>query len=243
MGRRRTAGRSVGDSELPSSRTRAGSRTEKTRKRTQKQRARDIKRLLKRENVSATVRQTQERMLTLLEAEMKDDREDQRVKKWTKKYKMVRFFDRRKLVRKMKALNRQIAECEEESERAILSDHLTVLRKEYNYVVHFPANEKYISVHSSSGSSTDSNRRKLEEIQDSIDSLVTSGSLPDASLDVITFRGETVSVGQTEMKQKKQKLRKLSSRVSRNTAQADGEETQKDIYFIDTSQDDFFLQQ
>ena len=225
------------DSESASRQTGARHRTHS---KTLKQRVRDIKRLLKRENVPATVRQTQERMLSLLETEVKDSQDVRRAKRLTKKYKMVRFFDRRKLTRKMKACNRQMTVCEDESERTMLSDQLTVLRKEYNYVVHSPVDEKYTSLHPSSGSLNDVSKRRVEEIQSSINSLVDSGSLPDASLNVITVEGKTMDDGHKMARQKQ--LKKSSQKVKRkkDTDQA-GSQAQEDIYFIDKSRDDFFL--
>jgi hypothetical protein len=198
---------------------------------------RDIKRLLKRENVPATVRQTQERMLSLLETEIKDCQDVCRAKRLTKKYKMVKFFDRRKLSRKLKACNRQLTVCEDEEERTMLSDQLTVLRKEYNYVIHFPADEKYISLHPSSGSLNDDvSKQKIEEIQSSINCLVDSGSLPDASLDVVTAEGNAV-VDPHKMLRQKPKIASQKLRRKKDTDHAHSQ----DIYFIDNSRDDFFL--
>ncbi|XP_062516440.1 uncharacterized protein LOC134191833 [Corticium candelabrum] len=238
MGRSQERELSSSGSGLASRGAKSGERPGNRHKRNQKQRARDIKRLLKRDNIPATVRQTQERVLALLETEVKDEQDNRKVKKLAKKYKMVRFFDRRKLTRKLKKVNRQISVCKDESERATLSEQLDVLRKEYNYVTHFPADKKYVSVHPVGGCLNESSRRQMADVQADIHSLVASGKLPDASLDVVSIGGKSVAGARTSTRQK-QKLTRVSK--PKYIEKTDGNGMGDDIYFIDTSRDDFFL--
>ncbi|KNC81642.1 hypothetical protein SARC_06047 [Sphaeroforma arctica JP610] len=57
-----------------------------------KARIRDIRRLLKRDDLVATVRVEKERMLEMLESDLKEKQNQELEKKLTEKYKMVKFF-------------------------------------------------------------------------------------------------------------------------------------------------------
>eukprot|EP00118_Oscarella_pearsei_P026674 m.310272 g.310272 ORF g.310272 m.310272 type:complete len:240 (+) comp50580_c0_seq1:33-752(+) len=179
-----SSGDEESDELMDSSAPRSGNQAKKA-KRTQKQKIRDIRRLLKREDLPATVRQTQERMLALLQGEVKETDVRKRAKKMAKKYKMVKFFDRRKVSRKLKATNRRACTVKDEVEKRKLLESIEELKKDYNYAVHFPLDKKYISLFSTP---CGKERDKQQEIRDVINDLVVSGQFDDTSMEVIEGR-------------------------------------------------------
>ena len=189
------------------------SKQAKKTKKGQKQKIRDIKRLLKRDDLSATVRQAQERMLALLQNEVKETDRLKKFKKMSKKYKMVKFFDRRKVARKLKAARRQKTENEAMEE----------LKKDYNYAVHFPLDKKYISLHPPPN---EKEREKQLEIRENIDELVKSGQLDDASMEILEGT-------------RREKSRKRRGYVSQG--EKDHHMNSSPIMDTDTTKDDFFM--
>lgn len=123
---------------------------------------RDIKRLLAKDKLPSDMRVANERALKTLELNLKDHSSVKRHQKIQKKYHMVRFFERKKAIRRYKKAKRELSESEkkfhdetlteeEKSElRNILKKQRSILHHasvDFAYVLNYPTNIKYISLY------------------------------------------------------------------------------------------------
>ena len=142
----------------------------------------ECKRRLAQDALPADVRRTQERVLQSLTRQQEQLAKEKRVKKLASKYKAVRFFENRKVTRKLKsAITRELSASSEGSS-AELQTEVTDLKKKLNYIVHFPLDQKYLSLFPSSETTDEKGVKKRDEIIESIWRRVLSGELADASL-------------------------------------------------------------
>jgi len=130
---------------------------------------RNIKRLLSKvESLPPTVRQENERKLEVLINKLEETKLDN----VTKKYKMVRFFEKRKLFRKLKTAL---------STHGDDSDEVKGIRDQINYIVYYPLGEKYVSILPKESYKDQAVIDKQRALVDSISAKVASGELADAS--------------------------------------------------------------
>lgn len=130
---------------------------------------RNIKRLLgKVESLPPTVRQENERKLEVLQNKL----EEAKLDNVTKKYKMVRFFEKRKLFRKLKTALSTHGEDSEE---------VKGIRDQINYIVYYPLGEKYVSILPKEIYKDQIVIDKQRALVESISAKVSSGELADAS--------------------------------------------------------------
>ncbi|KAJ7361730.1 hypothetical protein OS493_014370 [Desmophyllum pertusum] len=111
-----------------------------------KNKVRDVQRLLKKSDLPATVRVVQERMLDVLKETIKDKAKEDKEKKVSKIAKKVKFFEKRKIFRKYKTCAKELKETEDSNTRNTLQKELEEIKQQWNYVVHFPQDTKYISL-------------------------------------------------------------------------------------------------
>lgn len=134
-----------------------------------KREIRNVKRLMSRvESLPPTVVQENERRLEMLQNKLVNTQQS----KISDKYKMVRFFEKRKLFRKLK------------SARNVHGDESTQVQKirdQINYIVYFPLGEKYISLLPKEPYADDKVIARQEEILQSIAGKVLIKDLEDAS--------------------------------------------------------------
>ncbi|WVW84876.1 hypothetical protein I302_106911 [Kwoniella bestiolae CBS 10118] len=118
---------------------------------------RQTKRLLAKDTLEPGLRVQTQRRLTSLEADLANAMKRDVEKKNGAKYHMVKFFERQKLLRIIKRLQRKLKE-EGKSDKKLnkRQEELDDARVMMNYVLNFPNTEKYISLFppSSSSSST-----------------------------------------------------------------------------------------
>lgn len=127
-----------------------------------KKKIRDIKRLLKRDNLPSDLVIANERALKTLEGELENVEENKKVRKLVSRYHKVRFFERKKAARhykhELKELeklkqtveeNREKNEGTEEIEKEIEKQEKKVHDKAVNfaYTLNFPETEKYVSLY------------------------------------------------------------------------------------------------
>lgn len=87
----------------------------------------------------------QRRLEALLE-EAKEKRETARQRKYAVRYHKIRFFERVKIERLIKKLEKEIKNCTVDSTRDNLERQLIQAREDLEYVLHFPKGEKYVSL-------------------------------------------------------------------------------------------------
>ncbi|KAF8483905.1 hypothetical protein DFH94DRAFT_725182 [Russula ochroleuca] len=140
---------------------------------------RQTRRLLAKEGIGADVRLEAERKLKALEADLVVAERTNKERALATRYHKVKFFDRQKLLRKIRQTKRRLEDEEISSKvRKALKAELFDLRVDLNYVMNYPKLEKYISlyppevrsgedatpVHSDTGPSvTNEKREKLRE--------------------------------------------------------------------------------
>ncbi|ODQ80810.1 hypothetical protein BABINDRAFT_34486 [Babjeviella inositovora NRRL Y-12698] len=114
---------------------------------------RDIERLLtKKKNLPADVRVANERSLKALKFELENSDLQNRAKIISKKYHMVRFFEKKKALRKLKQASKEMAELEAnpDAEKKDLKKQRKVVKHcqvDLAYVINFSKTEKYISLY------------------------------------------------------------------------------------------------
>lgn len=97
---------------------------------------RGVERLLAKESLPAEVRKAHEAKLKQLQAEAEKWATAQRESKIAKRYHKVKFFEKRKLVRKLAKLQRDAAPA----------SAVDAVKADLMYVKHFPPGEKYVSL-------------------------------------------------------------------------------------------------
>ncbi|KAI0264134.1 hypothetical protein BC834DRAFT_826678 [Gloeopeniophorella convolvens] len=141
---------------------------------------RQTRRLLAKEGLAANVRVETERKLKALEADLATAERANKERALAVRYHKIKFFDRQKVLRKIKQTNTQLEDDGLSSKRRKkVEAELFELRVDLNYVMNYPKTEKYISlfppearqtegagapVHTAASSSvTDDKREKLRE--------------------------------------------------------------------------------
>ena len=100
--------------------------------------------------------------------------------KKSSKYKMVRFFERQKAVRKLKQARRKVNEASDDPDRDAAIRDFDILRKELNYIVHYPMDQKYISLYSRVETTDEEALKRRANMMDMIWSQVENGEVHDA---------------------------------------------------------------
>ncbi|WWC70914.1 uncharacterized protein I206_104866 [Kwoniella pini CBS 10737] len=127
---------------------------------------RQTKRLLAKDTLEPGLRVQTQRRLTSLEADLANALKRDVEKKNGAKYHMVKFFERQKLVRIIKRIQKKLKdEDKSDKKRAKLEEELNDSRIMLNYVLNFPNTEKYISLFPPSSSEQ---INKDEESEDKI---------------------------------------------------------------------------
>ncbi|KAG1866974.1 hypothetical protein C8R48DRAFT_703829 [Suillus tomentosus] len=106
---------------------------------------RQTRRLLAKENLAADVRVETERRLKALEGDLARAETARKERTYAMKYHKVKFFERQKLVRRIKQVKRDLTPAQGE-EREKLEGELEGLRVDLNYILHYPKTKKYISL-------------------------------------------------------------------------------------------------
>lgn len=122
-----------------------GTGASKTRKK-----MRDIERLLKKDTLPAHVRVENERALKALGVELQNTQHNLKAKQNAKKYHMVRFFEKKKAIRKLKQARKILEDtASTEVRKDIKKARKVVKHSEVDivYVMLFPKTEKYISLY------------------------------------------------------------------------------------------------
>ncbi|PWN90131.1 hypothetical protein FA10DRAFT_105703 [Acaromyces ingoldii] len=114
---------------------------------------RQTKRLLARDNVEPGKRQEAERRLIAIEQDIEAKQTQSVERNNAKRYHKIRFFERQKLVRRIKKLKKSLAEDGEE-ENETREKELQEARVLLNYVLHYPMSHKYVALFPSTATSS-----------------------------------------------------------------------------------------
>ncbi|KAK3739753.1 hypothetical protein QZH41_013602 [Actinostola sp. cb2023] len=166
----------------------------KKRKKSFKNQLRDVKRMLRQDDIPATVRVAQERMLSMLKDNLKESAREQKERKILKKYKMVKFFEKRKITRMYKSCVNDLTQCTDQQQRKELENRLKLLKQQWNYITYFPKDDKYISLFPPTPCTNTHTNEHQEEILKLINDKITKGDLNDYSSMILQSPKEKKSV-------------------------------------------------
>ncbi|CAK7900883.1 rRNA-processing protein Efg1p [[Candida] anglica] len=177
-----------------------------------KKKIRDIGRLLKKDTLPAHVRVDNERALKALQVELQNTERDLKAKNTAKKYHMVRFFERKKAIRKLKQAMKAYDEVAKTEVRKDIKKARKVVRHsevDVAYVVLFPKEEKYISLYPNAKENEDKStlnnakakrgtqltEQRRREFRKEVETLIDEDKLPFTFADVLS--GKAIRVEQT----------------------------------------------
>lgn len=115
-----------------------------------KKKIKSIENLLSKETLPADIRIEKERALKALHLDLKNSRFNLKTKERAKKYHMLRFFERKKALRKLKQATKAHNEAVETEVRKDIKKARKVLKHaqvDVAYVYMFPKSEKYIALY------------------------------------------------------------------------------------------------
>ncbi|KAL5460097.1 hypothetical protein EMCRGX_G033518 [Ephydatia muelleri] len=187
-----------------------------------KKRIRSINRLLAKEDLPESVRITKEAALKSLHGLLNDRQKSEQQKKIIKKYKMVKFFDKRKVSRRLKSTLLAISQSADDTEKLELLNEAKRLKDELNYVVHYPSTEKYISLYpTTETSSAKAQKRRGMYLYFRVYTSIGTAStdLSPGSQLTVTTQQERVEVPLhfvSPLKKGGKQKRKMSTSVSKN---------------------------
>lgn len=174
-----------------------------------------IEGLLQRDNLPADVRIEKERALKALRAGLKNTLFRLKTQKRARKYHMVRFFERKKALRKLKQAKKALEKVTldgvkkdiKKARRAIHHCEVDVA-----YAIMFPKSEKYISLYAVESEDLDENEKKGKlitgekrlQFKKKVEELIKSGRLPFAFEDAL--EGKTITVDTIKWTEPKEEI-------------------------------------
>ncbi|KAI0343605.1 hypothetical protein BDW22DRAFT_1476361 [Trametopsis cervina] len=135
---------------------------------------RQTRRLLAKEKLAADVRVATERKQRALETDLANAERARKERTLAQRYHKIKFFERQKVTRKVKQVQRQLESCTEKKEKKKLEKALFELRVDLNYILvsHYPKLKKYISLfppelrqHTEDGSDAEKGKEKEYEVE------------------------------------------------------------------------------
>ena len=167
-----------------------------------KKKIKTIESLLARDDLPADIRIEKERALKALRVDLKSRLFDLKTQKRAKKYHMVRFFERKKAIRKLKQAQKAHDEATEEGVKKDIKKARKVLKHcqiDVAYNIMYPKSHKYISLYPTGPSAADAedeNVKKGMQITDArrlefkkkVEDIIDSEKLPFSFEDVLKGR-------------------------------------------------------
>ena len=119
------------------------------KKRSFKDQIRGVQRYLKRDDLSAEARATNEKKLKQLQLLQKNRIRTDKEKKISKQYHGIKFFEKKKVLRKQKRLQKRLTENAKtlsEKEKYEIQTELKQAENQLIYITHFPKGRKYVAL-------------------------------------------------------------------------------------------------
>ena len=155
----------------------------KTKSKSIKQRIRSIQRLLNKPDLPATVRVSQERMLEFMQNKQDEKQQYKKDAKMIKKYKMVKFFEKRKLWRQHRAVMKELNNSPDDQRTEELLELQKKILQDMNYIKYFPQDRKYISLFPAEPYGNQDVIAEQEQLHQHVNEKVETGELPQATFD------------------------------------------------------------
>lgn len=171
-----------------------------------KKKIKTLEHLLAKDDLPADIRIEKERALKALRVDLKNRLFNLKTQKRAKKYHMVRFFERKKAIRKLKQAQKAFDEATEEGIKKEIKKARKVLKHcqiDVAYNIMYPKSYKYISLYPTGPSAAeieDENVKKGMQITDArrlefkkkVEDLIDSEKLPFTFKDVL--KGKSINV-------------------------------------------------
>ncbi|KAI9770100.1 MAG: 18S rRNA maturation protein [Geoglossum simile] len=117
-----------------------------------KKRVRDLTRLLEHaDSMPADARMENERALSAHKQELAAAEMARLKATLSKRYHMVKFFERRKVNRRLNQIRKRLSAATSPLETASLQNQLHIAEVDLNYILHYPAHRKYIGLYHNDG--------------------------------------------------------------------------------------------
>ncbi|RUS33581.1 hypothetical protein BC938DRAFT_471017 [Jimgerdemannia flammicorona] len=212
-----------------------------------KKRLRDTERSLKHDKASAKVRLESERSLKALQMHLTDKQMNEIEKKFALKYRMVKFFERQKVLRKIKRAEKRVEDASSDTERYAEQATLDELKVDLNYILHFPKTEKYVSLFPKFNADNPQSSARRIAIRGKIREAMRNGVLEEGVIER-EFREQKKQMITSRMHAKANRgTAKKRERNDDNEQEGEGEENRrrptkpkvaKDAFFMGDSEDD-----
>ncbi|ANB14986.1 Efg1p [Sugiyamaella lignohabitans] len=145
-----------------------------------KKKMRDLERLLRKPDLDANKKVETERALSALKGDLETAEANNKQKTLAKKYHMVRFFERKKAIRRLNQAAKKLHEVQTQTDASpedirAAQKNFNKREAEYYYVVTFPMNKKYVALFISE-EHTELHKQYLSQIKQQIkDKTLPSG--------------------------------------------------------------------
>ena len=117
------------------------------KKRSFKDQIRGVQRYLRRDDLSSEARATNEKKLKQLQHLQANRIRTDKEKKISKQYHGIKFFEKKKVLRKQKRLQKKLQQSNlSEKEKYEAQTELKQVEKEIIYITHFPKGKKYVAL-------------------------------------------------------------------------------------------------
>ncbi|XP_028404991.1 rRNA-processing protein EFG1-like [Dendronephthya gigantea] len=194
-----------------------------------KQRIRSIKRLLNKPDIAADVRVSQERMLKFMQSKLEEQQQykNESQTKMIKKYKMVKFFEKRKLWRQHRSVVKELRDSPNSQRTEELQRILNKILRDINYVQYFPSDRKYVSLFPAQPYINQTVIEEQEQLHRCINEKVDSGQLPQANFSQCS--------SDSKDKTKVKNIKRIMDKHSKEDLKISTCNFQEDDFFTDTS--------
>ncbi|CAH0481099.1 unnamed protein product [Peronospora belbahrii] len=125
-----------------------------------KNRIRGLKRFLIRGGLGDATRRAKEAELKQLIQELENNNQIVLEKKNAEKYKKPRFFERVKVMRKLRQVKNRIEQAKHETERSQYEKEFKMYQEEMMYIYYYPKSESYIPLYASAPHSEENEKRQ-----------------------------------------------------------------------------------
>lgn len=183
-----------------------------------KKKIKSIENLLSKETLPADIRIEKERALKALKLDLKNTRFNMKTRERAKKYHMLRFFERKKALRKLKQATKAHKEDEDTEVRKDIKKARKVLKHaqiDVAYVYLFPKSEKYIALYPNEPlpemlkdenvkKGMQKTEEKRQQFRKKMEELIDSDRLPFTFEDALA--GKTIQVDEDKLPEQEEEV-------------------------------------
>eukprot|EP00639_Heterosigma_akashiwo_P011717 CAMPEP_0206363460 /NCGR_PEP_ID=MMETSP0294-20121207/1607_1 /ASSEMBLY_ACC=CAM_ASM_000327 /TAXON_ID=39354 /ORGANISM="Heterosigma akashiwo, Strain CCMP2393" /LENGTH=294 /DNA_ID=CAMNT_0053808813 /DNA_START=47 /DNA_END=929 /DNA_ORIENTATION=+ len=133
---------------------------QKKKKQSRKNQIRNLSRLLRKEGLPEEQKHELQQKIKMLESEISDHKTKERVDKMQDKYKKIKFFERKKVTRKISQTKKKIEKNGDPNKNKELQLRLKKLEDDLQYIDFYPPTQKYIGLFANENDDEKTMKRK-----------------------------------------------------------------------------------